>query len=62
MKDNEYSRTKIRGFVMGLEAAIHMVDSGDDVQTFKEDVQERIKECCEAWNIKPPKITEEDES
>lgn len=60
MIDNEYSRTKMRGFVMGLNAAAHMVQAGDDAQIFQEQIAERIKACCEAWNIKPP-TPEEDE-
>lgn len=59
MIDNEYSRTKMRGFVMGLEAAIHMVQAGDDAAIFQQQAEERIRLCCEAWNIKLPMKEEE---
>ena len=62
MIDNEYSRTKMRGYVMGLSAAAHMVESGDDVQIFQEDINERIKACCDEWKIKLPKGEEDEQS
>lgn len=54
MIDNEYSRTKMRGFVMGLDAALNMIASEDDPVIFQQDVKERIEACCAAWKIKLP--------
>lgn len=60
MKDNKYSRTKMRGFIMGLDAAAHMIAAEDDPKTFQDDIHERIKACCEEWNIKLPKKESEE--
>lgn len=55
MLDNEYNRTKMRGYVMALRYVIRFINSDDDPRLLREDLKEKLSYVEKEWGIRPEK-------